>query len=123
MRDNAHRGAIGMVCPRHECSHGWLTGVLKRRMIRVVRTAIRAVLAEGQGRITGIPSTSRAEHPVNRPYRQKLLTTMIGYLNKGFGPEDAVKANPLKEHEAQFGDASDFEYAALRSMMIASVPD
>jgi hypothetical protein len=28
-----------------------------------------------------------------------------------------------KEYEKEFGDASDFEYAARRSMMIAYVPD
>jgi cyclase len=55
-------------------------------------------------------------------YRQ-LFTTMIGYLNKGFGPEDAVKLNPVKAYEAEFGDASTFVYGALRSMMIAYVPD
>jgi hypothetical protein len=54
---------------------------------------------------------------------QKLFSTMIGYLNMGLGPEDAVTKNPLKEYEKEFGKASDFEYAALRSMMIAYVPD
>ena len=54
---------------------------------------------------------------------QKLFTTMIGYLNKGFGPEDAARENPLKEYEKEFGDATQFEYDALRSMMIAYVPD
>ena len=54
---------------------------------------------------------------------QKLFTTMIGYLNMGLGPEDAVAKNPLKEYESEFGDASEFEYGALRSMMIAYVPD
>ena len=58
-----------------------------------------------------------------RDIYQKLFTTMIGYLNMGQGPEDAVTKNPLKEYEKEFGDASDFEYAALRSMMIAYVPD
>jgi hypothetical protein len=48
---------------------------------------------------------------------------MIVYLKMGLGPEDAVTKNPLKEYEKEFGDASDFEYAALRSMMFAYVPD
>jgi len=58
-----------------------------------------------------------------RDIYQKLFTTMIGYLNKGFGPEDAARENPLKEYEKEFGDATQFEYDALRSMMIAYVPD
>lgn len=59
----------------------------------------------------------------HRDMYQKLFTTMIGYLNKGFGPEDAARENPLKEYEKEFGDATQFEYDALRSMMIAYVPD
>ena len=59
----------------------------------------------------------------HREMYQQLFSTMIGYLNMGLGPEDAAERNPLKEYEAEFGDASDFEYAALRSMMIAYVPD
>ena len=59
----------------------------------------------------------------HRDMYQKLFTTMIGYLNKGFGPEDAARENPLKEYEKEFGDATQFEHDALRSMMIAYVPD
>jgi glyoxylase-like metal-dependent hydrolase (beta-lactamase superfamily II) len=59
----------------------------------------------------------------HRDIHQKLFGTMIGYLNKGFGPEDAAAQNPLKEYQAEFGDPSAFTYGALRSMMIAYVPD
>ena len=54
---------------------------------------------------------------------QKLFNTMIGYLNMGLGPEDAVERRPLREYEKEFGDSSAFTYGALRSMMIAYVPD
>jgi glyoxylase-like metal-dependent hydrolase (beta-lactamase superfamily II) len=59
----------------------------------------------------------------HRDMYQQLFMTMIEYLNKGYGPEDAVERNPLQEYEKEFGDASEFEYGALRSMMIAYVPD
>ena len=59
----------------------------------------------------------------HRDMYQELFETMIGQLNKGFGPEDAVKANPLKAYEAEFGSSAEFTYGALRSMMIAYVPD
>ena len=59
----------------------------------------------------------------HRDMYQKLFTTMIGYLNMGLGPEDAVVKNPLKEYTSEFGDPSAFTYGALRSMMIAYVPD
>jgi len=59
----------------------------------------------------------------HRDMYQKLFTTMIGYLNMGFGPEDAVERNPLREYTVDFGDPSTFTYGALRSMLIAYVPD
>ena len=59
----------------------------------------------------------------HRDMYQELFTTMIGYLNMGLGPEDAVTRNPLKQYQSEFGDPSEFLYGALRSMMIAYVPD
>ena len=41
----------------------------------------------------------------------------------GLGPEDMAQRNPLKEYQSEFGDPSAFAYGALRSMMIAYVPD
>jgi hypothetical protein len=40
--------------PGMSVSHRRLTGGFTRRMIRAVRAAIRAVLAEGRGRISGV---------------------------------------------------------------------
>jgi len=96
----------------------WLGGRVRalERLAKVVRPDTRVVPAAGR-MMTG---TEIVRH---RDMYQKLFTTMIGYLNMGLGPEDAVTKNPLKEYEKEFGDASDFEYAALRSMMIAYVPD
>ena len=59
----------------------------------------------------------------HRDIYQELFRTMIAYMNKGMGPEDAVKLNPLKQYEAEFGDPSVFLYGAYRSMLIAYVPD
>ena len=39
------------------------------------------------------------------------------------GPEDAAKLNPLEQYQTEFGDPSVFLYGALRSMLIAYVPD
>jgi len=55
-------------------------------------------------------------------YRE-LFETMIGYLNKGFGAEDAIRANPLQRYDAEFGDSAAFVDGAFRSMLIAYVPD
>jgi len=74
-----------------------------------------------------VPSTGRVmtgkEIVAQRDMYQKLFKTMIGYLNMGLGPEDAVKRNPLGEYQSDFGDPSKFTYDALKSMMIAYVPD
>jgi cyclase len=53
----------------------------------------------------------------------ELFTTMIGYMNMGFGAEDVVEHNPLKPYESEFGDPSVFLDGAYRSMLIAYVPD
>ena len=58
-----------------------------------------------------------------RDMYQKLFSTMIEYLNKGQGPEDMAQRKPLKDYEAQYGDSTKFAYDAMRSMMIAYVPD
>ena len=96
----------------------WLGGRVRalERLAKVVRPDTRVVPATGR-MMTG------ADIVRHRDMYQKLFTTMIGYLNMGLGPEDAAQRNPLKEYEKEFGDASEFEYGALRSMMIAYVPD
>jgi glyoxylase-like metal-dependent hydrolase (beta-lactamase superfamily II) len=96
----------------------WLGGRVRalERLADLVAPDTRVVPAQGR-MMTG------KEIVRQRDMYQELFNTMIGYLNMGLGPEDAAVRNPLKAYEAEFGDASDFEYAALRSMMIAYVPD
>jgi cyclase len=96
----------------------WLGGRVRalERLADLVKPDTRVVPAHGRV-MTG---TEIVRH---RDMYRKLFATMIEYLNKGFGPEDAVERNPLKAYEAEFGDASAFTYGALRSMMIAYVPD
>jgi cyclase len=96
----------------------WLGGRVRalERLAGVVRPDTRVVPANGRV-MTG------SDIVRHRDMYQKLFTTMIGYLNMGLGPDDAVERNPLKEYHAEFGDPSAFTYGALRSMMIAYVPD
>jgi cyclase len=96
----------------------WLGGRVRglERLATLVKPDTRVVPAKGR-MMTG------SDIVRHRDMYQKLFTTMIGYLNMGLGPEDAVERNPLKEYESQFGDPSAFTYGALRSMMIAYVPD
>jgi glyoxylase-like metal-dependent hydrolase (beta-lactamase superfamily II) len=96
----------------------WLGGRVRalERLADLVEPDTRVVPAHGRV-MTG------SEIVRHRDMYQKLFATMIEYLNKGFGPEDAVQRNPLEAYRAEFGDASAFTYGALRSMMIAYVPD
>jgi glyoxylase-like metal-dependent hydrolase (beta-lactamase superfamily II) len=96
----------------------WLGGRVRavERLADLVKPDTRVVAATGRV-MTGKDIVRQ------RDIYQKLFTTMIGYLNMGLGPEDAVVKNPLKEYTSEFGDPSGFTYGALRSMMIAYVPD
>ena len=96
----------------------WLGGRVRalERLADLVKPDTRVVPANGRV-MTG------SDIVRHRDMYQKLFTTMIGYLNMGLGPEDAAARNPLKEYQAEFGDPSAFTYGALRSMMIAYVPD
>ena len=96
----------------------WLGGRVRalERLASLVALDTRVVPTDGRV-MTG------KEILRHRDIYQKLFLTMIEYLNQGLGPEDAVQRNPLKEYQAEFGDPSAFTYGALRSMMIAYVPD
>jgi glyoxylase-like metal-dependent hydrolase (beta-lactamase superfamily II) len=96
----------------------WLGGRVRAldRLADLVKPDTRIVPANGRV----MAGTEIVRH---RDMYQKLFTTMIGYLNMGLGPEDAVQRNPLKEYQSEFGDPSTFTYGALKSMMIAYVPD
>jgi glyoxylase-like metal-dependent hydrolase (beta-lactamase superfamily II) len=96
----------------------WLGGRVRaaERLATLVKPDTRVVPTDGR-LMTG------ADVLKQRDMYQQLFKTMIVYLNSGFGPEDAVIKNPLKAYEAQYGDSSTFTYGALRSMMIAYVPD
>jgi glyoxylase-like metal-dependent hydrolase (beta-lactamase superfamily II) len=96
----------------------WLGGRVRalERLAELVKPDTRVVPARGR-LMTG---SDLVRH---RGMYQELYVTMIGYLNMGLGPEDAVERNPLKSYEAEFGNPSVFVYGALRSMLLAYVPD
>ena len=96
----------------------WLGGRVRalERLAGLVDPDTRVVPAHGRV-MTG------SDIVRHRDMYQKLYVTMIDYMNMGLGPEDAVERNPLKPYEAEFGDPSVFLYGALRSMLIAYVPD
>ncbi len=96
----------------------WLGGRVRalQRLADLVKPDTRVVPADGRV----LSGRDIARH---RNMYEALFATMIEYLNKGFGPEDAVAQNPLAPYKSEFGDPSAFLYGALRSMLIAYVPD
>jgi glyoxylase-like metal-dependent hydrolase (beta-lactamase superfamily II) len=96
----------------------WFGGRVRayERLAKLVRPDTRVVPANGR-MITGSDIVRQ-----NDIY-QKLNVEMFAYMNMGMGPEDVAARNPLKQYEAEFGDASTFLYGAYRSMLIAYVPD
>jgi cyclase len=99
-------------------SGAWLGGRVRalERLAELVTPDTRVVASHGR-LMTGRDIVR------HRDIYRELFLTMIGYLNMGLGPEDAVARNPLKQYQAEFGDPSTFLYGALRSMMLAYVPD
>ncbi|HUF71390.1 MAG TPA: MBL fold metallo-hydrolase [Gammaproteobacteria bacterium] len=96
----------------------WYGGRVRalQRLAEVVEPDTRVVPAHG-------PPRSGRDVVRLRDIYDELFLTLIGYMNKGFGPEDAAAANPLAQYEDEFGDASEFLYGAYRSMLIAYVPE
>lgn len=85
-------------------------------LARLVTPDTRVVPAQGR-LLTGVDVMRL------RDIYDDLFETMIGYMNRGYGPEDAAADNPLAAWEAEFGDAGEFIYGAYRSMLIAYVPE
>lgn len=95
----------------------WLGGRVRalERLAELVRPDTRVVPADG-------PVLSGEDVVRHRDIYRELFATMIDYMNKGFGAEDAVEHNPLAAYP-ELGEPSAFLDGAYRSMLIAYVPD
>ena len=96
----------------------WLGGRVRavERLASLVKADTRVVPADGRV-MTGRDVMRQRE------IYDALFVTMINFMNKGYGAEDVVRDNPLKEYQAELGDPSAFLDGAYRSMLIAYVPD
>ena len=96
----------------------WYGGRVRavQRLAGMVKPDTRVVPADGE------PMTGR-DVVRQREIYDALFLQMIDFMNSGYGAEDVVRDNPLKQYEAEFGDASAFLDGAYRSMLIAYVPD
>jgi cyclase len=85
-------------------------------LAQLVKPDTRVVPAQG-------PLLTGSDIVRQRKIYDELFETLIGYMNKGYGAEDCVAHNPLKQYEGEFGDPSAFLDGAYRSMLIAYVPE
>jgi hypothetical protein len=97
---------------------GWIGGLVRAHetLATLVKPDRRIVPANG-GMLRG------ADIARHRDVYQKIFKTLFVFLNKGFVPTDVVAAQPLKDHEAEFGDPAAFLDGACRSVFLAYVPD
>jgi glyoxylase-like metal-dependent hydrolase (beta-lactamase superfamily II) len=97
---------------------GWLGGLVRayEKLATVVKPDTRVVPADGK-------LLSGADIVRYRDIYQKLFTQMFVFFNKGYGPSDAVAAQPLKEYEGELSDVAPFIAGAYRSLLQAYVPD
>ena len=96
----------------------WLGGRVRavERLAGLVKPDTRVVPAGG-------PLLTGRDVLRQREIYDELFVTMINFMNMGYGAEDVVRDNPLKQYDAEFGDPSAFLNGAYRSMLIAYVPD
>jgi cyclase len=96
----------------------WMGGLVEgyEKLARVVSADTVVIPASG-------PVTNGAGIIRMRNMFSELHLTLAELLNVGMGWDDAVAMNPLKQYEAQFGDASRFLELAQRSIQMAYVPD
>jgi glyoxylase-like metal-dependent hydrolase (beta-lactamase superfamily II) len=96
----------------------WLGGRVRavQRLAGMVKPDTRIVPADG-------PLLTGRDVVRQRDIYDALFVQMVDFMNMGYGAEDVVRDNPLKEYQADFGDPSAFLDGAYRSMLIAYVPD
>lgn len=68
------------------------------------------------------PTLTGADIVRHKDMYWELFKQFFTMFNKGFGPQDVIAAQPLKDHEAQFGDPAQFLEAAYRSVQLATIP-
>ncbi len=97
---------------------GWLGGLVRayEKLATLVEDDTRVVTTDGK-MWTGADITRY------RDVYQKLFKDNFVFFNKGYGPSDAVAAQPLKDHQSELGDPAVFLAGAYRSVLQAYVPD
>jgi hypothetical protein len=84
-----------------------------------------AALVKPETRV--VPGNGRAMRGADfvrhRDMYRKLHEQLFVYINRGYGPSDALAQRPLKDYEGEFGDSTEFIKGAYRSLFLAYLPD
>jgi glyoxylase-like metal-dependent hydrolase (beta-lactamase superfamily II) len=96
----------------------WLGGLVKahEKLAQLVRADTRVIPANGR-LLDG--AELKRHHEMYAAFHEK----MVVYLNKGMDSGDCVADRPLRQFEAQFGDATAFIVGAFRSLNLAYSPE
>ncbi|MEJ0100023.1 MAG: MBL fold metallo-hydrolase [Pseudomonadota bacterium] len=96
----------------------WLGGLVKahEKLAALVKPDTRVVPANGP-LLTGADITR--QHAMFAAFHEQ----MVGFQNKGFDSGDCIAARPLRDYEAQYGDATAFIRGAFFSLNLAYSPD
>lgn len=96
----------------------WLGGLVRAHetLVKLVNDDTRVVPANGR-LLTG--AELKAHHERFAAFHEQ----MVVFQNRGYDSGDCIAQRPLKDHEAQFGDATDFIRGAFHSLNLAYSPD
>jgi cyclase len=96
---------------------GFMHGFVRSYEILAEVVKPDTVVVPGHG-----PTLTGADIVRHKDMYWELFKQFFVMFNKGFGAEDVIAAQPLKEHEGQFGDPAQFLEAAYRSVQLATIP-
>jgi glyoxylase-like metal-dependent hydrolase (beta-lactamase superfamily II) len=96
----------------------WLGGLVKahEKLSALAGVDTRIVPADGRP-LTG--EELKRHHQMYVGFHER----MVSFQNKGMDSGDILAAQPLKDHEGQFGDPTAFIQGAFRSLNLAYSPD
>ena len=96
----------------------WLGGLVRAHetLAAVVKPDTRVIPAHGRP-LTG------AQLQAHRRLYADFHERMVVFQNRGYDSGDCIAQRPLKDHEAQFGDATAFIRGAFHSLNLAYSPD
>ena len=97
---------------------GWLGGLVRAHetLAKLVQPDTHVVPANGR-LLSGVEL--ERQHELFAAFHEKL----VAFQNKGMDSGDILAERPLKDFEAQYGDATAFIQGAFRSLNIAYSPD